>query len=649
MRKFFSLVAAVLFAGSMMAADAKVVLDFTDAAWGFPADYSNTEATYENGDYSVVFTPGTTGNGLKYLTVSQTDPTSTGIIFGQTNSSITLPAMSFAVSTIRVHYVSAQGGANTKHNIFVGEDAVSTEETGCKVTDTKTYSEFKIAEGKQAANTVYVLKVTSKHNMQVSKVEFFEVVAGAPEEPTFSIPAGVYNAAQSVELACTTEGAEIHYTLDGTDPTAASAEYSAPIAVAVTTTVKAVAIKNGISSNVVSATYTIVELDGEGTQENPFTVADVRKLNNSLSGKHWVMGYIVGCASNGGALADSITNPANIALGDAADQTENCVPVQLTANTDPRTALNLKDNPGNLGAQVKVYGDLQSYFSFFGVKNVTDYEIIGGVTPPTPGTQIEVTMVSGEDGAELQWLDATASDGWWQLVGTNAEYYLSLSNSNTVTTPAGSYDASVMDPAWTWIKTETDSINLCAGGSITVAVDETGKVTIAGTLTGSDGNEYVLNLTYEDPTAKSEVSVEIADAELYEGYASYGLYAVYGKSDDNTYVQLAIWLEGFNGAFTSDDLDNQYVGCMLEDAAGEHAIFSAEGTATAYDNGAYEVNADVLCYNNTLYHVHMVIGDIPEGIEEILATGKAVKAVRDGQVVVLKGDKAFNMNGQIVK
>lgn len=667
MRKIFSLFAAVLFAGSMMAADAKVVLDFTDAAWGFPAAYSNTEATYENGDYSVVFTPGTTGNGLKYLTVSQTDPTSTGIIFGQTNSSITLPAMSFAVSTIRVHYVSAQGGANTKHNIFVGEDAVSTEETGCKVTDTKTYSEFKIAEGKQAANTVYVLKVTSKHNMQVSKVEFFEVVAGAPEEPTFSIPAGVYNAAQSVELACTTEGAEIHYTLDGTDPTAASAEYSAPIAVAVTTTVKAVAIKNGISSNVVSATYTIVELDGEGTQENPFTVADVRKLNNSLSGKHWVMGYIVGCASNGGALADSITNPANIALGDAADQTENCVPVQLTANTDPRTALNLKDNPGNLGAQVKVYGDLQSYFSFFGVKNVTDYEIIGGGTPPTP---VEFDIVANQyvvyesDGyfdlfmyTSDTW-SYTSGEGFsGEEAGTAVCLDLAYTDMADVTgsysTEDGSFDASYSGIyTWDGVSSNLTTVNI-ASGTVTIAwKDESHSAYIVTyDIIGSDGKNYAgtAEVTpYEEevpPTPDTEATITIADAELMDEVADYQAFVVSGTDADNVFVQLYFYdVTAIEGSFTEENLYGAY--SKIDNIQ----VYSAIITVVANADGSYTITGDLLCYNNTLYHLTMTVpAPAEEGIEEILATGKAVKAVRDGQVVVLKGDKAFNMNGQIVK
>ena len=38
-----------------------------------------------------------------------------------------------------------------------------------------------------------------------------------------------------------------------------------------------------------------------------------------------------------------------------------------------------------------------------------------------------------------------------------------------------------------------------------------------------------------------------------------------------------------------------------------------------------------------------------EGIEETLAEGKAVKIVREGNLIILKGDKAYNAMGQIVK
>jgi nucleoid-associated protein YgaU len=81
--------------------------------------------------------------------------------------------------------------------------------------------------------------------------------------PSFTPAEGVFTAAQSVAIASSTEGAEIRYTTDGSAPTAASGTvYAAPIQVAATTTIRAIAAKKGMTdSPVVSATFTIKVAD----------------------------------------------------------------------------------------------------------------------------------------------------------------------------------------------------------------------------------------------------------------------------------------------------------------------------------------------------------------------------------------------------
>ena len=84
-------------------------------------------------------------------------------------------------------------------------------------------------------------------------------VAGQPKAPTFSVPGGNYESAQSVKLSCETQGATIYYTTNGDAPTSSSTQYDGTaIAVDHTMTIKAIAIKNEISSTVASATYTII-------------------------------------------------------------------------------------------------------------------------------------------------------------------------------------------------------------------------------------------------------------------------------------------------------------------------------------------------------------------------------------------------------
>ena len=129
------------------------------------------------------------------------------------------------------------------------------------------------------ANTMYYMYVTNKNAQVVSLTLTYESTGGGTPSvatPTFAPAAGTYYEAQNVTIACATDGATIHYTLDGTDPTTSSAVYSTPIAISQTTTVKAMAVKAGMNnSGIASATYTI--------QDAPtvITIAAARALANN--------------------------------------------------------------------------------------------------------------------------------------------------------------------------------------------------------------------------------------------------------------------------------------------------------------------------------------------------------------------------------
>ena len=63
------------------------------------------------------------------------------------------------------------------------------------------------------------------------------------------------------------EGARAYYTTDGSTPTAESTLYTAPFTLSATTTVKAIAIKDGVASPVASKTFTKSSGDNGGTTE----------------------------------------------------------------------------------------------------------------------------------------------------------------------------------------------------------------------------------------------------------------------------------------------------------------------------------------------------------------------------------------------
>jgi hypothetical protein len=72
--------------------------------------------------------------------------------------------------------------------------------------------------------------------------------------PTFS---GETQFTESTQVTISgPDGATIHYTTDGTTPTAESTQYAEPLTFSQTTTLKAIAIKDGVSSEVTSRVYT---------------------------------------------------------------------------------------------------------------------------------------------------------------------------------------------------------------------------------------------------------------------------------------------------------------------------------------------------------------------------------------------------------
>jgi hypothetical protein len=83
--------------------------------------------------------------------------------------------------------------------------------------------------------------------------------------PAFSLSAGTYYNIQFLTITTSTDGAVIHYTTDGSTPTASSPVYSLCIPVKKTETVKAVAIKDGISSSIASVQYTMKYLFEDNT------------------------------------------------------------------------------------------------------------------------------------------------------------------------------------------------------------------------------------------------------------------------------------------------------------------------------------------------------------------------------------------------
>jgi sugar lactone lactonase YvrE len=125
------------------------------------------------------------------------------------------------------------------------------------VTPTTSSTKYKTALTVSTTTTFNAVALASGDSLSPVAQASYTIATVAPA-PTFSPLPGTYTLAQTVTLSTNVAGATIHYTTNGTTPTATSAAYSKPIPVSATTTIKAIAVASGFLSNTVgSAAYKI--------------------------------------------------------------------------------------------------------------------------------------------------------------------------------------------------------------------------------------------------------------------------------------------------------------------------------------------------------------------------------------------------------
>ena len=111
-------------------------------------------------------------------------------------------------------------------------------------------------EAKIATKNRFFLDDVVVSQGSITYSDYSTTCAVAPDAPEFSVAAGTYNAPQTVTITAE-DGATIYYTLDGNNPTNESNVYSSALTISETTTLKAIAVKDGLSSAITTATYTI--------------------------------------------------------------------------------------------------------------------------------------------------------------------------------------------------------------------------------------------------------------------------------------------------------------------------------------------------------------------------------------------------------
>lgn len=173
--------------------------------------------------------------------------TATGIVTlsraATSDATVTLTSQNTAVATLPQSSVVIPAGSTTSSGFTVNTVAVSSP------TDAPIQASYN--NGTVTSTLTGTLTVTQTPTVAAP------VITGTDALGRNAPSGGRFNGTLTVTLQCATHGASIRYTLDGTDPTAASTLYSGPFPLTAAATVKAKAFLTGYTpSATASATFT---------------------------------------------------------------------------------------------------------------------------------------------------------------------------------------------------------------------------------------------------------------------------------------------------------------------------------------------------------------------------------------------------------
>ena len=136
--------------------------------------------------------------------------------------------------------------------------------------------------------------------------------------PVIDPASGTVASGSQVTITCETSGAAIHYTLDGSAPTAESTTYTDPITLTATKTIKAIAVKAGYKDSAVATANLTVGVTNTSTEENPYSAAEAVDLAGQLAANGTLDGvYVSGIISD--ITQAYSTNYGNVTFNISAD------------------------------------------------------------------------------------------------------------------------------------------------------------------------------------------------------------------------------------------------------------------------------------------------------------------------------------------
>ncbi len=223
----------------------------------------------------------------------------------------TSPVTFTGVSNVTMTLSKSSKGVGSV-DIYVGETKIGTQSS---FTTTATAYSFDV---NNLDGSVKFVVNCSTSTLYVKDISITAAGTGGEtitvSTPTFSVEGGTYTSTQTVEIECETAGATIYYTLDGSTPDNTKSVYSSALTISATTTVKAIAIKDGVSSEVTEVTYTINNGGGDLPTDYSTVYTSNVTLSKGTSAQDYTLtideseysGIKAGASKNGGSMSFSI-------------------------------------------------------------------------------------------------------------------------------------------------------------------------------------------------------------------------------------------------------------------------------------------------------------------------------------------------------
>ena len=244
--------------------------------------------------------------------------------------------------------------------------------------------------------------------------------------PTFNPESGTEfgDDGLNVTITCETTDASIYYTLNGDTPDNQSTLYNGAISLTETTTINAIAYDGTNYSNVATATYTYVDPNAPGTENNPYTVAQAIYAidnNGNVTGV-----YATGIVSNVDYYSENnhyITYYISADGSTAGDQLEAYHGKGL--NGDDFSSI----DDIQVGDVVVIYGNLTKYNSIY--EFAADNELVSLERPTYPiiianDINLAYDATSGSIAYSITnptsaTLTATSTDNWISNITVGSE------------------------------------------------------------------------------------------------------------------------------------------------------------------------------------------------------------------------------------